>query len=31
MALLKQAHHLIGKMFTIDPEERITADGVKLE
>lgn len=25
---LKHAHHLITKMFTIDPEERITANGV---
>jgi serine/threonine protein kinase len=28
---LKHAHHLIGKMFTLDPEERITADGVLLK
>lgn len=27
--ILKQAHHLIAKMFALDPDERITADGVK--
>jgi serine/threonine protein kinase len=27
---LKLAHHLISKMFVIDPEERITADGVNM-
>lgn len=31
ISLLKQAHHLIGKMFAIDAEERITTDGVKFQ